>query len=191
MDAEHKSLTLIAMTHTQSTKADQALPTTTTAIAADPTLGYKLRVLLHDLRNISPKGSGSAKRLGQTTNHFYLSLPYFTPQEAGCLKNAVIDRHEIPAYSFSMHIVSGSDMNDHDHPSWQPGREILRGMVVEDAINVRLGHGLVKRKSSGDSRSCPPYDLAPLYEMVFGIKRGELEDEEFLGRLGHSGLASL
>ncbi|KAK8043609.1 hypothetical protein PG993_006039 [Apiospora rasikravindrae] len=64
---------------------------TTSELAADNDLGYKIRVLIHDLRNIS-KDEGSQRRTLQTTDELYISSPYFTTKEASIIKGATCKR---------------------------------------------------------------------------------------------------
>ena len=63
--------------------------------------------------------------------------------------------------------------------------------TIEESITERLSGFFDKRRASGDSRSCDPYDMAPIYESTFGISRSELQDERFLSRLRRSGLCGV
>ncbi|KAM0665995.1 hypothetical protein ACQRIU_005339 [Beauveria bassiana] len=53
-----------------------APPTTTSAVAADPILGFKMRLLIHDFINVG-KNANAARRINSTTHPHYISLPYF------------------------------------------------------------------------------------------------------------------
>ena len=61
-------------------------------------------------------------------------------------------------------------------------------ITVQDAIHQKLETFFEKRRASGDARPCGPHDMIPVYMNVFGIEKGELEDERFLSRLRRSGL---
>lgn len=61
----------------------------TSDIKAHHVLGYKLRVLLHDLRSIA-KDPLAEKRTLQSTDELYLGPPYFTPEESALVKGAKI-----------------------------------------------------------------------------------------------------
>lgn len=63
---------------------------TTSTVRDDPALGYKLRVLLFDLRNLA-KDINSAKRLNSTVDEHYISEPYFEPEQAKLVKSAIVD----------------------------------------------------------------------------------------------------
>lgn len=155
-------------------QASRALPTTASAVRDDPSLGYKLRVLIHDLLNIS-RDPSSEKRLNATTDEYYLSLPYFSAQEAEAIENAVIDVEP------SLHNIPG-DLNTggDDSP--------LTSKSVKDALRWILSGFFDKRRASGDSRPCGPHHLAPLYAALYGINLAELQDTKFLGRLRRNGI---
>ncbi|KAK8009006.1 hypothetical protein PG991_011557 [Apiospora marii] len=135
---------------------------TTSEIVADAILGYKIRVLIYDLRNIS-KDTHSQRRTLQTTDELYISSPYFTPKEASIVKRATCVLEE-------------------EHQSPKPPES------VETAIQKAMTNFFEKRKASGDARPCGPHDLAPIYEAVFGIEKEEVQDERFLSRMRRQGL---
>lgn len=150
-------------------------PKTTSALKSDPILGYKLRILLYDLRNIS-KDKASEQRTLATVDELYISSPYFTSKEAAWIKTATVNHN-----MFS--IEQGGDSQ---------GVPSIEGpLTVENAIHTKLAQFLEKRRAGGDARPCGPHDMAPVYEAVFGIPRQELEDEKFLGRLRRQGIPAL
>ncbi|KAI2617392.1 putative C6 transcription factor [Hypoxylon sp. NC1633] len=136
---------------------------TTSDIKADPILGYKLKVLLFDIRSIA--NPDSERRILATTNELYISSPYFTCEEAACVRKATVHNDE-------------SD-------------ESQDIQTVEDAIHSKLNNFFEKRKGSRDMRPCGPHDLAPVYQAIFGISSEELADEKFLSRLRRQGLPAL
>ncbi|KAK8075190.1 hypothetical protein PG997_009853 [Apiospora hydei] len=138
---------------------------TTSEIAADKNMGYKIRVLIYDLRNIS-KDEGSQWRTLQTTDELYISGPYFTAREASIIKGAICV------------------LEEDSEPSETPE-------IVETTIKKTMANFFEKRKASGDARPCGPHDLAPIYEAVFGIEKEEVQDERFLGRLRRQGLPAV
>lgn len=154
-------------------KETKILPTTSSAIIGDPDLGYKLRVLLHDLLNVT-KDPASANRLNATTDEHYISLPYFTPEESEAVRNASIDTEP------SLHHIPGNE----------EGEEMasLISKTVIEALATILSGFLDKRRASGDSRPCGPHHLAPLYASIFNVELKELQDVKFLGRLRRNGV---
>jgi len=115
-------------------------------------------VLIYDLRNVA-KDQNSQRRIGATTDELYISEPYFSAAEAARIKTTKVDIPE-----------------ELDVPA--------QNSTVEEAITTRLANFFEKRKASGDSRPCGPHDMAPVYQWVFGIDKEELEDDNFLSRLG-------
>jgi hypothetical protein len=63
---------------------------TTSVLAADPRLGYKVRVLIHDLLNVT-KDPNSERRINSTTNEHYISTPYFDKSQSEVIKSAIVD----------------------------------------------------------------------------------------------------
>ncbi|VUC21630.1 unnamed protein product [Clonostachys rosea] len=64
--------------------------TTTSDIRADPNLGYRVRVLLHDFLNVT-KDPNALRRINSTTDEHYISSPYFTESQAAVIKSAIVD----------------------------------------------------------------------------------------------------
>ncbi|KAM0270965.1 hypothetical protein ACHAPA_003034 [Fusarium lateritium] len=144
--------------------------TTTSAIAKDPILGYRVRVLLYDFLNVM-KDPNSEKRINSTTNEYYISGPYFDETQATTLKAAIIDVD-----------LGESDKADNlDQVSYQ-------GQSFETAVRALLSSFIDKRRASGDTRPCGPHHLGPMYAKLFGIDMDELKDAKFLGRLRRAGL---
>lgn len=137
---------------------------TTSELTADANFGYKIRVLIYDLRNIS-KDAGSQHRVLQTTDELYISSPYSTPKEASTTKGACC-------------------VSDENQPS-------KAAESVETAIQKAMANVFEKRKASGDAQPCGPHGLAPIYEVVFGIEKEEVQDEQFLSRMRRQGLPSI
>ncbi|KAI4599513.1 hypothetical protein KJ359_001956 [Pestalotiopsis sp. 9143b] len=160
-------------------------PRTTSALKSDPVLGYKIRVLLHDFRAMT-KDKAAEARTSTMTDAVYIGGPYFTPNEATRIKNAIID-HDMPAME-----EPNDQADDEDGDSaGQAASERVQPTTVEDAIHARMARFHDKRRASGDARPCGPHDMAPLYEAVFGIPQDEMRDEKFLARLRRQGLPRL
>lgn len=152
-------------------KTPTSLPATTSTLKSDPNIGYKIKVLLYDLRNIT-KDRASEQRTMNTVDELYISTPYFTFEEAAHIKSAVVDSNLTNKDDFS------TDLRGNAQP-----------LTVEEAIHASLKGFFEKRKASGDARPCGPHEMAPIYEEIFGIPREELQDERFLSRLRRQGLA--
>ncbi|KAF5574771.1 hypothetical protein FPANT_11619 [Fusarium pseudoanthophilum] len=166
---------------TNSTEASSSAPanslTTTSTIAADPILGYRIRVLLHDFLSVT-KDSRSEKRINSTTDEQYISVPYFDEGQAAVIKAAIID------VDFAKHAsAAADDIEDID-------RDLIsqQGKSFEAAVRTLLDGFLDKRRASGDARPCGPHHLAPLYAKFFGIDLEELKEDKFLGRLRRAGI---
>ncbi len=132
----------------------------TTTLRSDPDLGYRIRILLYDLRNLQ-RDQAAGRRIHSTTDELYLSAPYFTPEEVARIKNAVVDT--VPRHN---------------------GKH----QTVDQLIRTALAAYWDKRRAGADMRPCGPHDLSPIYESVFGISKEELQDEQFLLRLRRQGL---
>ncbi|KAM0553916.1 hypothetical protein ACHAPJ_007262 [Fusarium lateritium] len=146
--------------------------TTTSAIATDPILGYKLRVLLHDFLNVK-KDPNAEKRINSTTDEHYISAPYFDENQAATIKGAIID----------------VDVGSEESESYDPAVMVSQqGQSFETAVRTLLDNFLEKRRASGDARPCGPHHLVPMYAKLFGIDMKELEDIKFLSRLRRTGL---
>ncbi|WKT40981.1 hypothetical protein QSH57_005787 [Fusarium oxysporum f. sp. vasinfectum] len=162
-----------------STEAASRAPanalTTTSTIVADPKLGYRIRVLLHDFLNVA-KDSRSEKRLNSTIDEHYISAPYFDEGQAAMVKAAIIDVDLVKH-------AEAADTEDID-------RYLVsqQGMSFETAVRTLLGSFLDKRRASGDARPCGPHHLAPLYAKFFGIDLEELKEDKFLGGLRRAGI---
>lgn len=145
---------------------------TTSAVASNPTLGYKLRVLLYDLVHVA-KDPNAGRRLNATTNEHYISLPYFDEAEAAVVRTATVD-------------VDLEEATDSLGPLSEP--LILRGKSFDEAVHIILSEFINKRRASGDIRPCGPHHLAPLYASLFGVSLQEIREESFLRRLRRTGV---
>ncbi|KAK2591918.1 hypothetical protein QQS21_010392 [Conoideocrella luteorostrata] len=172
---------------TASTPALQPAVTTTSAVAADPMLGYKIRVLLHDFLNVT-KDPNSARRIDSTTHELYISTPYFDDSQAVLIKAALVDisvsKHN-PTATATEYAQTASDTEEDGAKSSMTG---LEGQTFETAVQALLSNFIDKRRSSGDTRPCGPHHLAPMYACLFGIELEELNNEKFLGRLRKAGV---
>ncbi|KAF4435297.1 C6 transcription factor [Fusarium acutatum] len=151
--------------------------TTTSTIAADPILGYRIRALLRDFLNVT-KDSRSQKRLNSTIDEHYISAPYFDEGQAAMVKAAIIDVDLVKHAS-----AAADDIED-------IGRDLIsqQGKSFETAVGTLLGGFLDKRGASGDARPCGPHHLAPLCAKFLGIDLEELKEDKFLGRLRRAGI---
>ncbi|KAI1204887.1 putative C6 transcription factor [Annulohypoxylon truncatum] len=157
--------------------------TTTSVIRADPNLGYKLRVLLHDFRSIRTNRAAQ-ERISQTIDPLYISAPYFTPEEATRIKGAIVN-----TYTNINECIDGQDFGE-DSEQEEKTKPVFQSQTqtAEEMIQSHFANFLEKRKPSGDSRPCGPHDMAPIYQSIFGIAGTELEEENFLRRLRRAGL---
>ncbi|KAH9203619.1 hypothetical protein DL95DRAFT_244390, partial [Leptodontidium sp. 2 PMI_412] len=126
---------------------------------------YKIKVLIYDLANIK-NDPASVTRLERTVDELYISEPYFTAEQAELVKSTLV------------HFPPEPDEMEEDYAEGE-----MKTETVEEAIKRRMVNFYDKRKASGDFRPCGPHDMVPVYLGVFGILKGELEDEKFLGRL--------
>ncbi|KAI1394557.1 hypothetical protein F4819DRAFT_262821 [Hypoxylon fuscum] len=150
--------------HQNSSNSTQTLKTTAD-LRADPTLSYKLKVLLFDLHNDESHNNESHKsrgRLLSTTDVLYIGSPYFTPDEAACVKAALVQ-------------------NDYFQDSHED-------YTVENAIHKKLAVFFDERGANTDARQGGYRGMATIYRSVFGIASAELEDERFQSRLRRQGL---
>lgn len=150
--------------------------TSTIAIAADPTLGYKIRVLLYDFLNVT-KDPNSERRINSTTDEHYVSAPYFDHDQAMVVKAAIVDA------DLSKHDPKISDYTDGENNENSSKSCRLEGQAFDVAVRTILNRFIDKRRASGDARPCGPHDLAPLYASLFGIGMEEIQDSKFLSRL--------
>jgi hypothetical protein len=153
----------------------------------DTTLGYKLRILIHDVCNVAKEPS-SQQRLETATDELYLS-PYFNNDEATTVRNALVTNE------FDMDNLSHDNEADIGLPTiaetWRQfadGHGTHEVKTVEQAIHSALAGFFDKRKASGDARPCGPHTLAPIYLDVFGLSRSDIQDERFLARLRRQGV---
>ncbi|KAK1466695.1 UMTA methyltransferase [Colletotrichum melonis] len=141
---------------------------TTSSINADPILGYKIRVLIHDLseKQKTPKRNDeSTQRPREATIDVELQIS---------TSAATQDNHE-------------ADENEE-----RDSRVRISGLTVEEAIETVMNGFLDKRRASGDARPCGPHDLAPIYAALFGIHLLELQSQQFRqGRSTHKDVIGL
>ncbi len=139
----------------------------TSGAASNPILGYKLRVLIHDLLYVT-KDPAAAHRLNSTTDEYYISAPYFTPEEAATMQNVTLD-----------------SLPNLDHVPGRGDQDLsaadLVSKPVHEALGILLSGFLDKRRASGDARPCGPHHLAPLYAALFIVELSELQDAKFFG----------
>ncbi|OAA34911.1 hypothetical protein BBO_08998 [Beauveria brongniartii RCEF 3172] len=144
-----------------------ALPTTTSAVAADPILGFKMRLLIHDFINVE-KDANAARRINSTTHPHYISLPYFNQQQADAVEAAIVDT--IPVVE-QEHLAVLANIPSH------------QGQRFDAALGAFFQNFFDKRRASGDARPCGPHSLAPVYALLFGIDEKELHSAQFQDRL--------
>ncbi|KAK5685577.1 hypothetical protein LTS10_003658 [Elasticomyces elasticus] len=130
-------------------------------------------VLVYDLRNLK-NDKACSNRLDQTTDELYISLPYFSADEAAVIKAATVNAPTTENETADETATTGSA---------SPER-----ITLEQAISSSLQNFFDKRKASGDCRPCGPHDMVPVYLACFGIEKAEIEDEKFLSRVRRSGL---
>ncbi|KAE8451623.1 hypothetical protein EG329_003080 [Mollisiaceae sp. DMI_Dod_QoI] len=170
---------------------------TLASLQQDPNLLYKIKILIHDLRNIKTNPE-SEKRTLQTTDPLYISPPYFTPEEAIRIKSTLVPTPHIPSNSSIEDEQNQNQEQDQEEnsgikeeenaPNPNPDTNINTReeqdsepviITIEQAIHTHLSSFLEKRKASGDSRPCGPHDLAPVYMSVFGVEKSEVEEGGF------------
>lgn len=136
----------------------EALPTKPTSIEdlkAQPSLWYKIHVLVYDLRNFQANSQAQA-RLDGVEDLSYIGTPYFDLVEVQQLKACVVD------------VTNSTDLE----------------MVIKDTLRERLERRMKKRVESGDYRVCTAHDIAPIFEKAFCINLKELQtNTEFLALL--------
>jgi hypothetical protein len=168
-------------TEPKATMATEGLP----ALQANHDLWYKIHVLLYDLRNIATDRTAESRTLA-TTDELYISVPYFTTDEAVLITQTRIPPptlQEIPEFE-----LLGYDGPVEEAPVIEKDVSLVSLVTVEDAIKGCLENFFEKRRASGDARPCGPHDMGPIYLAVFGISKAELKDEAFLSRLRRAGL---
>ncbi|KEY66506.1 hypothetical protein S7711_04833 [Stachybotrys chartarum IBT 7711] len=161
---------------------------TTSAIAADPTLGYRIRVLIHDFLNVA-KDPSAERRLNTTTDEHYISAPYFDDAEAAMVKAAAVDVDvDVSRYDLSAAVAGYAPGNEEMEDECVSLAAGLEGHTFDTAVRVLLNNFIDKRRASGDTRPCGPHHLAPMFASLFGIGIEEVKDIKFLGRLRRAGV---
>jgi hypothetical protein len=167
-----------------NTGQSPAILKTTTAIASDPILGFKLRVLLYDFLNVT-KDPNAERRINNTTDEHYISLPYFSQAEVSLVKSAIVDADL--SRSAALPGDAHEDGERMGNESINLAIQGLGGKSFGEVVRALLTSFFDKRRASGDTRPCGPHHLAPLYALLFGVNLREMQDENFLGRLRRSG----
>ncbi|KFY26830.1 hypothetical protein V493_03845 [Pseudogymnoascus sp. VKM F-4281 (FW-2241)] len=127
---------------------------------AQPSMWYKIHVLVYDLRNFQDNPKAQA-RLNTVQDISYIGMPCFDPIEAQQLKACIVDT------------TSNSTLET----------------LIEDTLKELLERRAKKRADSEDYRICAAHDLAPVFEKVFSIKPKDLQtNTEFLALLDRSQL---
>jgi hypothetical protein len=130
-------------------------PTSVEDLKVQPSLWYKIHVLVYDLRNFQANSQAEA-RLAGVEDLSYIGTPYFDPVEVKQLKACVIDA------------TNSTNLE----------------MVIRDSLRERLERRMKKRVESGDYRVCTAHDIAPIFEKAFCINPKELQtNTEFLALL--------
>ncbi|RYP15897.1 hypothetical protein DL765_005431 [Monosporascus sp. GIB2] len=112
----------------------------TSALKSDPNLGYKIKVVLHDLRNLA-KDRAAEQRAQSTTDELYISGPCSTSEEAARVRSAVVGNAPID---------SREERRERRLPV------DIDGPGAEEAIKSSLANFFEKRRASGDARFCGP-----------------------------------
>lgn len=135
-------------------------PTSIEDLKTQPSLWYKIHVLIYDLQNFQDNSKAQA-RLETIQDISYISMPYFDPTEAQQLKACVVDA---------------------------TNNKTLE-MLIEDTFKERLERRMKRRVESEDYRVCAAHYLAPIFEKAFNIKPKDLQtNAEFLALLDRSEL---
>ncbi|KFZ16915.1 hypothetical protein V502_04831 [Pseudogymnoascus sp. VKM F-4520 (FW-2644)] len=127
----------------------EALPTNPTSVEdlkTQPSLWYKIHVLVYDLRNFQENPQSQA-RLDTVEDLSYIGKPYFDSVEALQLKACVMDATDSKTLE----------------------------TLIEDTLKERLERRMKKRVGSGDYRVCAAHDIAPILEKAFSIKPKDLQ----------------
>jgi hypothetical protein len=130
-----------------------SIPATTTGIAADSMLGYKIRVLIYDFLHVA-KGLNSLRRIKSTLDEHYISTPYFSDTEATAIKCAIVDvsiTGKLGAFGIGTTYV-GMEGEGATHPD-QPDSNV-EGQTFDVAIRALLNNFIDKRRASSDARPC-------------------------------------
>ncbi|KAG4440095.1 hypothetical protein IFR05_004438 [Cadophora sp. M221] len=152
-------------------------------------LWYKLKVLIYDLANIK-NDPASVTRLERTVDELYISEPYFAEEDAGLVKITLVP---ISSQPDGVEEDSTGDAAEESQMPEQLSEAVeskgeMKTETVDESIKRRMANFYDKRRASGDFRPCGPHDMVPVYLGVFGLEKGELEDERFLGRLRRAGI---
>ncbi|KFZ05647.1 hypothetical protein V501_08156 [Pseudogymnoascus sp. VKM F-4519 (FW-2642)] len=130
-------------------------PTSIEDLKAQPSLWYKIHVLVYDLRNFQENPMAQA-RLDAVEDLLYIGAPYFDPVEVQQLKACIVDATNSKSLE----------------------------MLIEDTLRERLERRMKKRVDSGDYRICAAHDIAPIFEKAFSIKPKDLQTNiDFLALL--------
>lgn len=132
---------------------------TTTAIASDPTLGYKLCVLLYDFLNIT-KDPNAERRINATTDEHYISLPYFSQDEATKIKSAIVDTDlshldlsvVLPGYADDVYEEERGENENREVKNLGSVIETLENKTFDGALRALMMSFIDKRRASGDAR---------------------------------------
>ncbi|KAL5317850.1 hypothetical protein ACEPPN_014950 [Leptodophora sp. 'Broadleaf-Isolate-01'] len=145
---------------------------------------YKIKVLIYDLANIK-NNPASVTKLDRTVDELYISEPYFAAEQAELVKSTLVPFPSESNETEEDYTEGATEEFQKLERSSKPAgsKEEMETETVEEAIKRRMANFYDKRKASGDFRPCGPHDMVPVYLRVFGILKGELEDEKFLGRL--------
>ncbi|OBT65206.1 hypothetical protein VE03_04724 [Pseudogymnoascus sp. 23342-1-I1] len=124
-------------------------------LKAQPSLWFKIHVLLYDLRDFE-ENPQAQERLDTVLDVSYIGMPYFDPVEAQQLKACVVDATDSKTLE----------------------------MLIEDTLRERLERRMKKRVDTGDYRVCAAHDIALIFEKAFSIKPKDLQtNTEFLALL--------
>ncbi|KAH0443815.1 hypothetical protein CcaCcLH18_00641 [Colletotrichum camelliae] len=126
---------------------------TTSGVRDDPTLGFKIRALLHDLSNLA-KDPAAARRLNNTTDEHYISGPYFSTEEAKAVKEAIVDVDfdgtRNPNANYEAEYTN--DLEDGNEEDAETSRYVSRvqGKTVDTAIRMLMDNFLEKPSQRTD-----------------------------------------
>jgi hypothetical protein len=121
------------------------------ADVSEQALLFKLLCFVHDLTTYS-NNSASQRRLDQSTDTFYMSSVYFTPEEKETLLNKQITVSTVP----------GS--------STVPETKTAEQLLQERFDNI----------STADHAMCTSHTIAPIFHDIFGIKKTYQADKKFI-----------
>ncbi|EJP66230.1 uncharacterized protein BBA_04723 [Beauveria bassiana ARSEF 2860] len=136
-----------------------------------------MRLLIHDFINVE-KDANAARRINSTTHPHYISLPYFDQQQADAVKAAVVDT--ISAVEQEQEQGQGQEQ---EHLAVLASIPSQQGQRFDAALAAFFQNFFDKRRASGDARPCGPHNLAPVYALLFGIDKKELDSPQFQSRI--------